>query len=31
MSHRKNKIKKAGINSISGLTVYALINGFIDK
>lgn len=31
MSHRKNIIKKTGIKSISGLTVYALINGFIDK
>lgn len=31
MSHRKNIAKKTGIKSISGLTVYALINGLIEK
>lgn len=30
MSHRKNMIEKLGIKSISGLTVYAIINNYID-
>lgn len=30
MSHRKNITEKLGIKSISGLTVYAIINNFID-
>lgn len=30
MSHRKNMTKKLGIKSISGLTVYAIINNYID-
>jgi len=30
MSHRKNMTEKLGIKSISGLTVYAIINNIID-
>ncbi len=30
ISHRKNIVEKLGIRSISGLTVYAVINGMID-
>ncbi len=30
MSHRKNITEKLGIKSISGLTVYAILNDFID-
>ena len=30
MSHRKNMTQKLGIKSISGLTVYAIINNYID-
>lgn len=30
VSHRKNIIKKLGINSISGLTVYAILHGIIS-
>ncbi len=30
MSHRKNMTEKLGIKSISGLTVYAIINNHID-
>ena len=30
MSHRKNLTEKLGIKSISGLTVYAIINNYID-
>ncbi len=30
MSHRKNMTEKLGIKSISGLTVYAIINEYID-
>ncbi len=30
ISHRKNMTEKLGIKSISGLTVYAIINNFID-
>jgi len=30
MSHRKNMTVKLGIKSISGLTVYAIINNYID-
>lgn len=30
MSHRKNMTEKLGIKSISGLTVYAIINDYID-
>lgn len=29
ISHRKNLTRKLGINTVSGLTVYALINGLI--
>ena len=31
ITHRKNIIKKTGIKSVSGLTVYALINNIIDE
>lgn len=31
MSHRKNIAKKTGIKSISGLTVYAMLNGLIEN
>lgn len=31
MSHRKNIISKTGIKSVSGLTVYALLNNLIDE
>jgi len=31
ISHRKNIIKKTGIKSIAGLTVYALLNNLIDE
>lgn len=31
MTHRKNIIKKTGIKSVSGLTVYALLNNLIDE
>mgnify|MGYP001076458169 CR=1 FL=1 len=30
ISHRKNITEKTGIKSISGLTVYAILNNFID-
>jgi DNA-binding CsgD family transcriptional regulator len=30
ISHRKNMTEKLGIKSISGLTVYAIINGYIN-
>jgi DNA-binding CsgD family transcriptional regulator len=30
ISHRKNMTEKLGIKSISGLTVYAIINNYID-
>lgn len=30
-SHRKNIIRKTGIKSVSGLTVYALINNLIEE
>ncbi len=30
MSHRKNITEKLGIKSISGLTVYAIINNHLD-
>lgn len=30
MTHRRNISTKLGINSISGLTVYAVINKLID-
>jgi len=30
ISHRKNMTEKLGIKSISGLTIYAVMNGFID-
>ncbi len=30
ISHRKNITRKLGIKSVSGLTVYAIISGFID-
>jgi DNA-binding CsgD family transcriptional regulator len=31
ISHRKNIIKKTGIKSVAGLTVYALLNNLIDE
>ena len=31
ISHRKNIVKKIGIKSVSGLTVYALLNNLIDQ
>lgn len=31
ISHRKNITKKTGIKSVSGLTVFALLNGLIDE
>jgi len=31
MSHRKNITEKLGVKSISGLTVYAIINNYIDS
>lgn len=31
ISHRKNIVRKTGIKSVSGLTVYALLNGLIDQ
>lgn len=31
ITHRKNIIKKTGIKSVSGLTVYALLNNLIDE
>jgi DNA-binding CsgD family transcriptional regulator len=30
ISHRKNIVEKLGIRTISGLTVYAVINGMVD-
>lgn len=30
MTHRKNITRKTNIKSVSGLTVYALLNGFVD-
>lgn len=30
ISHRKNIIEKLGIRSVSGLTIYAVINGYIE-
>ena len=31
ISHRKNIARKTGIKSVSGLTVYALLNNMIDQ
>ena len=31
ISHRKNITRKTGIKSVSGLTVYALLNNLIDE
>lgn len=31
ISHRKNIIKKTGIKSVSGLTVYALLNNMVEE
>jgi DNA-binding CsgD family transcriptional regulator len=31
ISHRKNITRKLGINTVSGLTIYALINGIINS
>ena len=31
ISHRKNISKKTGIKSVSGLTIYALLNNLINK
>lgn len=30
ISHRKNIVEKLGIRSVSGLTIYAVINGYIE-
>lgn len=30
ISHRKNIMQKLGIRSVSGLTVYAIMNGYLD-
>ena len=30
ISHRKNIMEKLNIRSISGLTIYAVMNGFIE-
>ena len=30
-SHRKNIVRKTGIKSVAGLTVYALLNNLIDE
>ena len=30
ISHRKNITEKLGIKSVSGLTVYAVMNGYIE-
>lgn len=31
ITHRKNIVKKTGIKSVSGLTVYALLNNLVDE
>ena len=31
ISHRKNITRKTGIKSVSGITVYALLNNFINE
>ena len=31
ISHRKNITRKTGIKTVSGLTVYALLNNLIDQ
>ena len=31
ITHRKNIIRKTGIKSVSGLTVYALLNNLVDE
>ena len=30
ISHRKNITEKLGIKSVSGLTIYAVMNGYLD-
>ncbi|MBQ8593959.1 MAG: response regulator transcription factor [Bacteroidaceae bacterium] len=30
ISHRKNLMEKTGIRSVSGLTIYAVMNGFVE-
>jgi DNA-binding NarL/FixJ family response regulator len=30
ISHRKNIMEKLGIRSVSGLTIYAVMNGYVD-
>ena len=30
-THRKNIVRKTGIKSVAGLTVYALLNNLIDE
>ena len=30
ISHRKNITEKLGIKSVSGLTIYAVMNGYVD-
>ena len=31
ITHRKNIVKKTGIKSVAGLTVYALINNLVEE
>ena len=31
ITHRKNIVKKTGIKSVSGLTVYALLNNLVEE
>ena len=31
ITHRKNIVRKTGIKSVSGLTVYALLNNLVDE
>ena len=30
ITHRKNIMDKLGIRSVSGLTIYAVVNGYVD-
>ena len=30
ITHRKNIVEKLGIRSVSGLTIYAVMNGYVD-
>ncbi len=31
ITHRKNITEKLGIKSVSGLTIYAVMNGYVEK